>query len=161
MPHEGVVGIIFDSTHTSVLSIKRTDIPIWVLPGGGIDPGETPEEAVIREVFEETGLQVEIARKSGEYTPLNKLAALTHVFECREISGRLTCGQETKALAFFPIDQLPPPFFPVHQEWIADAVESSNTVYKPITQLTPARILKFFIRHPWVIVKYLYCRFLY
>lgn len=34
----------------------------WTLPGGGIDPGESPSEAVLREVFEEAGQEVHIAR---------------------------------------------------------------------------------------------------
>lgn len=35
---------------------------LWVLPGGGIDPGEEPEEAIVREVWEETGQQVDTVR---------------------------------------------------------------------------------------------------
>lgn len=34
----------------------------WTLPGGGIDPGESPSEAVLREVFEEAGQEVHLAR---------------------------------------------------------------------------------------------------
>ena len=42
---------------------KLTAAPgTWALPGGGIDPGESPSEAVIREVYEETGQQIEIDR---------------------------------------------------------------------------------------------------
>lgn len=42
------------------LSPKVTDEEIWHLPGGGVDFGEHPEEAVVREVWEETGLEVEV-----------------------------------------------------------------------------------------------------
>ncbi|MGH2638029.1 MAG: NUDIX hydrolase, partial [Rhabdochlamydiaceae bacterium] len=69
------------------LLIQRRDIPVWVLPGGGINPGETPESAACRETEEETGLKVEIARKIAEYTPINRLAHFTHFYEVRKISG--------------------------------------------------------------------------
>ncbi|MCD0446267.1 NUDIX domain-containing protein [Glycomyces sp. A-F 0318] len=51
---------LFDDQGRLVL-IKRTrpgEDPYWVLPGGGIDPGETPEAAVRREAFEELGAHI-------------------------------------------------------------------------------------------------------
>lgn len=55
----GARGIVLDE-HDHVLFIGRSataERPAsWLLPGGGIDPGETMAEAVIRELFEETGL---------------------------------------------------------------------------------------------------------
>ena len=72
-----VVSIILDQSGREVLLIKRRDVSAWVLPGGGVDAGETPEEAAVRESFEETGLQVAVSRKVAEYSPLNRLAYLT------------------------------------------------------------------------------------
>jgi 8-oxo-dGTP diphosphatase len=53
-----------------ILLIKRRTAPFigyWALPGGRVDPGETVEQTVVREVKEETGLDVAIVRKIGEY----------------------------------------------------------------------------------------------
>jgi 8-oxo-dGTP diphosphatase len=53
-----------------LLLIKRTTPPFigyWALPGGRCEPGEAVEETVVREVKEETGLDVEIIRKIGDY----------------------------------------------------------------------------------------------
>jgi 8-oxo-dGTP diphosphatase len=53
-----------------VLLIKRNTIPFkgyWAVPGGRMDPGETVEQTIVREVKEETGLDVEIVHKIGEY----------------------------------------------------------------------------------------------
>ncbi len=53
-----------------ILLVKRDTVPFkgyWALPGGRMDPGETVEETIVRECKEETGLDVEIVRKIGEY----------------------------------------------------------------------------------------------
>jgi ADP-ribose pyrophosphatase YjhB (NUDIX family) len=51
-----------------ILLIKRRDNELWALPGGGHDIGETIEQTAIREVKEETGLDVEIVALTGIYT---------------------------------------------------------------------------------------------
>jgi 8-oxo-dGTP diphosphatase len=54
----------------NILLIKRKTVPFigyWALPGGRMDPGETVEETLVREVKEETGLDVTVIRKVGEY----------------------------------------------------------------------------------------------
>jgi 8-oxo-dGTP diphosphatase len=53
-----------------ILLIKRRTVPFsgyWALPGGRVDSGETVEQTIVREVKEETGLDVAVMRKIGEY----------------------------------------------------------------------------------------------
>lgn len=58
-----------------VLLIKRSDNSLWALPGGAQDVGESTAQAAIREVKEETGLQVEIDAISGIYYDPNHVIA--------------------------------------------------------------------------------------
>lgn len=153
------IGIVFNSDKTAILAVKRLDIPIWVLPGGGIDPGETPEEAVVREVREETGYVVQVKRRTGEYTPLNKLAYFTVLMECAVVGGEARLSNETAAVGFYPIDQLPAPFFHLHQDWLTDALSHPNdTVRKPITQVTYWNLAKYFVKHPIRVLQTLLAR---
>lgn len=51
-----------------ILVGRHTDIDKWVLPGGALEPGELPADAAIREVWEETGLHVELTGLYGAYS---------------------------------------------------------------------------------------------
>ena len=58
-PLVGVGAVVFDAD--SVLLVRRAKAPLageWSLPGGAVELGETLEEAIVREVAEETGLRV-------------------------------------------------------------------------------------------------------
>jgi 8-oxo-dGTP diphosphatase len=64
----GVAGVI--PRGETVLVLRRSTVDRFLpgaydLPGGGLEPGEPPEEAIIREVLEETGLDASIVRKLG------------------------------------------------------------------------------------------------
>ncbi len=150
------LGIIYNADRTQVLLIERRDIPVFVLPGGGIEEGEMPEQAAVREVWEETGLRVEVVRQVAEYTPLNRLAELTYVFECRQKDGLLRTGCETTSLNFYGKDQLPKNLFIVHRAWLEDAFANKpDVIRKYIEQVTYLALVKYFFRHPIHVMKHL------
>ena len=54
-----------------IVLVRRKDNDLWALPGGGMEPGESIEDTVVREVLEETGLVVEVTGLIGVYTNPN------------------------------------------------------------------------------------------
>jgi len=69
----GCSAVIFNETRTKVLLTRRTDNGLWCVPGGGMESGESAAEACIREVWEETGLNVRVKRLIGVYSNPNQL----------------------------------------------------------------------------------------
>ncbi|MBA3722923.1 MAG: NUDIX domain-containing protein [Parachlamydiaceae bacterium] len=157
--YPAAIGIVFNEDKTQILLVQRKDIPVWVLPGGGIDLHETAEQAAIREIKEETGFIVEIERKSGEYTPINRLAAFTTVFVCHIKGGNLlNASSESASVGFYSINALPKLFIEVHKQWLEDSLLNLDLVKKPITSITYTKLLIYFLRHPWHIIRYFYTR---
>ena len=64
-PRDSAFAIILNSRY--VLLVKARDKNNWQLPGGRIEPGESPVDAVVREVKEETGLRALVGRLTGRY----------------------------------------------------------------------------------------------
>jgi len=120
----GAFAIIFDE-HGRVLLCHRRDFDAWNLPGGGIENGELPTEAVIREVKEETGLEVEVKRLVGVYGKRDR-DELVFSFICSPIGGSLSATDESSECQYFRIEHIPPNTIPIHVERINDALKSSN-----------------------------------
>jgi ADP-ribose pyrophosphatase YjhB (NUDIX family) len=79
---------------------------MWSMPGGYVDRGEVVERAAIREVMEETGLEVEIEQLIGLFSePGNPV--MVAAFAMREIGGLLAAGEEAMDVGFFPRHRLP------------------------------------------------------
>ncbi len=159
MLDQSCAGIIFSDNRQKVLLIKRRDVPVWVLPGGGIEKNESIEDAIIREILEETGYKVNILKKVGEYTPVNKLSKFTHLYECQIISGKAKLSDETKDVQFFDIKSLPKLIPPPYPEWIEDAHQNLNYIIsKKLYSITYLSLIKNFILHPVLVIRFFLAR---
>jgi 8-oxo-dGTP pyrophosphatase MutT (NUDIX family) len=127
----GVAAVIFEDGR--VLLQRRDDTGRWGLPGGSVEPGESVRTAVIREVREETGLDVEPVRLIGVYSdPLyhqvmtypdgNVIHYVSTVLECVVHGGILACGNESLALDWFDPEALPDDLMLISTVRIRDAL---------------------------------------
>lgn len=156
LQNQSVIGTLFSKDKKQVLLIKRRDVPVWVLPGGGIEKNETIEEAITREVLEETGFHVKISRKVGEYIPINKLAKYTHLFDCEILKGSPTIGLETREIRFFSIDKLPKLMPPPYVEWIFDALQNKKELLiKKLTSVKYSTLFFHTFKHPLLVLRFL------
>jgi 8-oxo-dGTP diphosphatase len=111
-----------------ILLHQRSDFHRWGLPGGVIEPGESPADCAMRETLEETGVRVRTVRLVAvlsspehmvEYPNGDRAQPVSPYLECEAIGGRLLeRAAESTAVAFFPPDQLPE-LFP----WYARALQ--------------------------------------
>ncbi|MEC1751783.1 NUDIX hydrolase [Bacillus mojavensis] len=112
--------VIVTNAKRQILLVKRKDVPLWDLPGGRVESGETPEAAAIREVMEETGYLIELSGKLGVYQR-PKFQDEQHVF-----AGNITGGQaiensmETAGLKWFSPERLPLLMVPNRKMQIGD-----------------------------------------
>jgi 8-oxo-dGTP diphosphatase len=116
----GAFGVIFDADRR-VLLCHRRDIDAWNLPGGGVEAGESPWDAAVREVREEVGLDVEIVRLTGLYWK-PETTEIVFNFECRIRSGTPTTSDEADEVGYFSVEELPPNTAPKQVERIHDAL---------------------------------------
>jgi len=120
----GACAAVFNE-RGEILLQKRADNGYWSMPGGAVDPGESVEQGVLREVWEETGLRVRVVRLVGVYSdPRNYMITqypggdIVHnvslCFVCEWESGTLQISDESTDLGYFPLDALPEPMMPSH-----------------------------------------------
>lgn len=106
------VGVLIIQDQKILLThrIKGEQIGVWEVPAGHIKESETSEEAALREVREETGLQIKIIRKLGTNVD-EDYAFKAEVFLAEVVSGKLQnldTGNHS-ALKWFSLNELPNP----------------------------------------------------
>jgi len=111
----GCSAVIFDEAHEKVLLTKRADNGQWCLPSGGVEPGESVEETIMREVREETGLTVRVLRLTGVYSDPDwlvvynddtavQIVALN--FEAEITGGEPGLSDETSDWGYFSLEEM-------------------------------------------------------
>lgn len=115
--------LIVPDDQNKVLLVKRSVDPqkgLWCLPGGFIELGESPEDAALRELHEETGLKGKINKLLGVITNPNKLydTVLLVGYLVNEYSGSMIAGDDASDIAFFSHYNLPEIAFESHMKFI-------------------------------------------
>jgi ADP-ribose pyrophosphatase YjhB (NUDIX family) len=114
---------------SKILLIKRNTVPFigyWALPGGRMDPGETVGQTIIREVREETGLEITIVCKVGEYVEKGVKDDVEYeyyptCFLVKPVGGEIKMQEsEIQEINLFNLNQLPTPLAFEHEKMIRD-----------------------------------------
>ena len=110
-PLTGVDAAIFDEAGR-VLLIQRSDNHLWAMPGGAAEVGDPPAANAAREVWEETGYQVEITHMLGifdnsRYLDIMKRHGYLLLFSGKVVGGEATLSNESLAVQWYPLEAIP------------------------------------------------------
>ena len=129
MPNFGSSAVVVSDGQ--VLLIKRRDVEVWALPGGAINSGESTAQAAIREVKEETGIDIDLIRLIGIYSSPNWHSGGDHaiVYAAIPKNGKpVPQVNEVLDVGYFSPDRLPEPFTWWHRRRIDDALRGVTGV---------------------------------
>lgn len=120
------VAAVVGNEAGEILLTQRADSGLWLYPVGWADVGYSPAEIAVKEVYEETRLEVEpvslIAVLDGLRLGFARLPLYSLVFHCRLLGGELRPHPlETRQVGFFPPDRLPQPLAGAHR-WLGVAL---------------------------------------
>lgn len=113
-----------------ILLMKRRTKPYlgyWALPGGHIEKRETAEQAVVREVKEETGVKIRKPTMFDVYSTPKRdpRGNISIVYISTSFSGKPKPNREAYALGWFPLNKLPKLGFD-HRQIIKDAIKRKS-----------------------------------
>ncbi|GAA3488943.1 NUDIX hydrolase [Streptomyces cremeus] len=108
-----------------VLAIRRADNGTWEPPGGVLEMAEAPEDGVRREVFEETGLHVEVAELTGVYKNVTR-GVVALVFRCKPSGGEERTSDESTAVAWLTPEEVTERMSEVYAIRLRDALNGDG-----------------------------------
>ncbi|MBM3181168.1 MAG: NUDIX domain-containing protein [Chloroflexi bacterium] len=125
-PKVGTDAAIFNE-NGEILLLERADGSGWCLPCGFVEPNETPVEGIIREVREETGLEIKVNQLVGVFTRkpsaqmgLHTTVSIVHL--CEIVDGQLETSHEGHDLKYWAIDNM--------KNWHATHEINARAAYK-------------------------------
>jgi ADP-ribose pyrophosphatase YjhB (NUDIX family) len=128
-----VHSVVLDDQKRILLAHRR-DMDLWDLPGGGVEHGELPTEAAIRETLEETGVVVEVERLLAVVTTIPPETALGFLFSGHPVGGEILTGEESDGVRFFALDELPEKLSPRKLAMIQTAMQNpTETIFTHVT----------------------------
>ncbi|MCX5178367.1 NUDIX hydrolase [Streptomyces virginiae] len=107
-----------------VLVIRRADNGTWEPPGGVLELDERPEDGVVREVLEETGISVSVERLTGVYKNMSR-GVVALVFRCRPVGGQEHTSAESTAVEWLLPDDVQTAMAEVYAIRVMDAMDAS------------------------------------
>jgi len=123
-----VVAVIARDNEGKILLIKRNIEPRrgeWALPSGFMELEESPIEAALRELAEETGLKGRSKKLIGVYPNNSEIHGylVTIIYEVEIVGGKLCAGDDAEEAEFFAVNQLPPLAFQSHREALREVLK--------------------------------------
>ena len=130
-PLEAAGAAIFAEDGSVLLMRENYDRRRWGFPGGALEPGETPDQAVVREVREETGLEVRVDAYVGSYS-LADSSLVAHLFRCTIVAGTPAVPEtgEIADVGWWPVDAVPQPRTNLLHHGLADAIAGRTDVVR-------------------------------
>jgi 8-oxo-dGTP diphosphatase len=129
-PRRGAAAVIFDADGQVLLVKENYDRRRWSLPGGALEPGESEEEAVIREAAEETGIVVRVHYLIGSYGLDNGFSAAAFRCSITEGDPKVPATGEIAEVRWWPAAQLPWPRSNLLHYALPDAVAGRRNVQR-------------------------------
>lgn len=126
----GVRGLVHDKNGNSIFLIRHTYVPGWQLPGGGVETGETMEQALAREVMEEGNILITGAPRLVSIHHNSRASRRDHVGlyvidEFRQTAPKKP-DREIAEAGFFRLDNLPQGVTPATLRRIREVFEQAS-----------------------------------